>query len=142
MGRKNLLGPLHLLRKYLSLRHTIFHCLSIFFLSETFASITTFNEVLQSQKWPQHSSKQWGEENASNLAYHMHTHTRKCLPSHHLIQLFCFFNVCKPSLISVPCIMAQRWYHQRKASLTKWERQIDCSIRREGPLSGNLIGSH
>lgn len=34
------------------------------------------------------------------------------------------------------------WYHQRQTSLTKWEQQIDCSIRSEGPLSGNLIGSH
>lgn len=52
------------------------------------------------------------------------------------------FNVCKPNFISPPCIMAQRWNHQGKASLSKWERQIVCSIRREQSLSDNLIGSH
>lgn len=63
-------------------------------------------------------------------------------PSMPLNAAFCFFNVHKPSFIFVPCIMAQRWYHQRGASLTKWERQIDCSIRRQGLLSGDLMGSH
>lgn len=68
---------------------------------------------------------------------HMHSHTLTTL-----ITALSFFNVCKPIFISVPCIMALRCYHQRQASLTKWERQIDCSIRREGPLSGDLMASH
>ena len=82
-----------------------------------------------------------GGENASNLAYHERAHTRM-LPLTPLNTAFCFFIVCKPGFISLPCIMVQRWYHQRRASLTKWEQQIGCSIRREEPLSGNLIGSH
>lgn len=142
-GARELLGALHLLRKYLSLWYAIFHCLSIFLLSETFTStsIPTFSEVLQSQKWGPsiHPGKTGKKLHLTSLITCTHTHMHTLAP---LITTFSSFNVCKPSFISVPCIMAQRWYHQRQASLTKWEQQIDCSIRREGPLSGNLIGSH
>lgn len=73
-----------------------------------------------------------------------HTHTHVSAQMLHLTlptAAFHSFNVCKPDFISPPCIMARRWNHQRKASLTKWERQIVCSIRRERSLS-DLIGSH
>lgn len=126
--------------------------LSIFFFfpeTSTSTSIPGFNEVSQSQKWRRHSSRRReGEETATNRAYRIRTHTqgeKKHPPppsSMPLNAAFCFFNVRKPSFIFVPCIMAQRWYHQRGASLTKWERQIDCSIWRQGLLSGDLIGSH
>lgn len=135
------MGALHVLGKYLSLQYNSFQYLFILFLSETFTSVSTsfptLSAVLQSQTQPQHSSRQEGEKlHLTSLitCTHMHILTP-------FIKAFSFFNVCKPNFISVPCIMAQRWY-QRQASLSKWERQIDCSIRSEGPLSGNLIGSH
>lgn len=118
-------------------------CLSIFFICGTFTStfVPAFSQLTNGPAASIHAGG--GRRRIQPRLSRAHTHaSAQMLPLVLPTTAFCSFNVCKLGVISPLCIMVQRWNHQRKASLTKWEQQIVCSIRREQCLSDNLIGSH